>query len=693
MSITNLDMNGPRGLTISPDGQFVYVANAVKDAIVVFERNNTNGFLSSFEAIEEGDPYSCITIPGNPPCLIDGLDGATDVATSPDGQYLYVASVVDDAVVVLQRRSTNDTLRYRQTIKNGGSVTGLDGVRSVAVSPDGQHVYVASDGPGTSDYVTVFARNNQTGRLTFVTAYSRLTLGRSPRYLSGASDVTLSPDGSFVYVAALNDDAIVAFRRNVVSGELTVLDNYRDGVGGLTGLNGARGAAISPDGLNAYVTSAFDGLTIFNRNPGSGQLIYQVTYLDGVDVATLGIPFMPVVAPDNRGVYVTATGDNAIVPFREANPSPVLLNMLPTSAEAGSGPVQITLSGEDFIAESAVRWNGTPLPTTFVNGSELQATVSAGLLTTAGPRTVTIDNPGPGGGISDGLTFTISAVNTNPIPAVAELTPPSILVGTPNLTLTINGTQFMPTSQAKWNGQTRPVTFVNSETLQLSLTAADLSGVGGNTLLVTNPGPGGGDSNVVLFEVLAPNENPLPVISSTAPTAVTAGDEPFTLVVQGSSFLPDSTVRFDGVDQTTQFVSAGELHVPVSAAAILEVGTIDINVFNSEPGGGQSNTAGLTVTGLDPAQVPYISQVLFIAQGSKTVQLNGLNFRPDSIVLVNGQPRSATFVNSARLTYSMVSGDFGNGGSVIQVVNPAPGGQSNTLFFLPQQIFLPTVLR
>ena len=64
---------------------------------------------------------------------------------------------------------------------------------------------------------------------------------------------------------------------------------------------------------------------------------------------------------------------------------------------------------------SVVRWNGSDRPTSS-NGSinALTAQISASDLATAGTATVTVFNPGPGGGTSNSLTFTITPGAVNP---------------------------------------------------------------------------------------------------------------------------------------------------------------------------------------------------------------------------------------------------------------------------------------
>ena len=96
---------------------------------------------------------------------------------SPDGRNVYVASLYDHAVAIFSRNaSDNGKLSFIQVLKDGqNGVDGLDGARSVTVSPDGRNVYVASFG---DDAVAIFSRNaSDNGKLSFI----QVVKGRTER--------------------------------------------------------------------------------------------------------------------------------------------------------------------------------------------------------------------------------------------------------------------------------------------------------------------------------------------------------------------------------------------------------------------------------------------------------------------------------------------------------------------------------
>jgi len=86
--------------------------------------------------------------------------------------------------------------------------------------------------------------------------------------------------------------------------------------------------------------------------------------------------------------------------------SPALTSLSPSSAIAGGGALNLVVQGSDFFPASTVLWNGLGLVTTYINGTELQATIPAANIAAAGVAYVTVTNPS-GGGTSNPLTFDI----------------------------------------------------------------------------------------------------------------------------------------------------------------------------------------------------------------------------------------------------------------------------------------------
>ncbi|MGA8731700.1 MAG: FG-GAP-like repeat-containing protein, partial [Terracidiphilus sp.] len=95
--------------------------------------------------------------------------------------------------------------------------------------------------------------------------------------------------------------------------------------------------------------------------------------------------------------------------FAQSNPVPFVDQPLVPGAVAPGGPgFSLTIRGAGFVSGSKVNWNGTPLATTFVGAGKLSAVVPAGNVSTPGTANVTVVSPGPGGGSSSPVPFTIT---------------------------------------------------------------------------------------------------------------------------------------------------------------------------------------------------------------------------------------------------------------------------------------------
>jgi hypothetical protein len=89
------------------------------------------------------------------------------------------------------------------------------------------------------------------------------------------------------------------------------------------------------------------------------------------------------------------------------NPAPVLNGITPNNATVGDGDLLLTVNGVSFIQGAVVRWNGSDRQTTFVSSNQLTALIPAQDLAFASTATVTVFNPGPGGGESAPQSFTV----------------------------------------------------------------------------------------------------------------------------------------------------------------------------------------------------------------------------------------------------------------------------------------------
>jgi DNA-binding beta-propeller fold protein YncE len=327
----------PRAVTVSPDGTSVYAASIFSGAVNVLDR------ASDGAVTQKLGTAGCISNNGTGGLCVDGnaLSGVRGLVVSADGTSLYGAAFSSDGIAVLDRAADGTVTQKTGTAgcvtETGGACadgTALDGAAAVAISRDGSSVYIASQ---NSDAVVVFDRvaNGTLTQKAGPAGCISLT-GAGPCAAGAGLDepraIAVSPDGLSVYVASGISDAVTVFDR-ATDGTLT----QKPGAAGCisesgavpcadaTGLDGAFGVTVSPDGRNVYAASQFsDAVTVFDRDAagaltqkpltagcvsdaGSAGACADGTALDGARSV--------VVSPDGRSVNAAADDSSAVSVF------------------------------------------------------------------------------------------------------------------------------------------------------------------------------------------------------------------------------------------------------------------------------------------------------------------------------------------------------------------------------------------
>jgi DNA-binding beta-propeller fold protein YncE len=366
-------LEAAQAVAISADGRSVYAASLFDDAIVRFDRDPATGALTPQGCVDDDDT-------GGDDCAqqAPGLSETKALALSPDGTSLYAVSSGDSAIVRFGRDPATGAITPIDCIEddetgNAECAVAADGLGdpySVAVSPEGNSVYVASLG---DDSVVRFDRAGG-GAVNFAFCFDDNDTGSDPGCsstvdgLNGAIAITVSPDGQSVYAASEQDDAIVRFDRTPATGFITpqgcVDDNDAgqgpDNCGQSTdGLDRAQAVTVSPDNASLYAGSRDDDAVVrFDR--GAGGALTPQGCVDDNDTGPddcaqsadgLDDVFGLAVSGDGLSLYAAARGDDSIAIF-DRSPNPGALT--PRGCVEDNDPPQ----GADDCALGADGLNG-----------------------------------------------------------------------------------------------------------------------------------------------------------------------------------------------------------------------------------------------------------------------------------------------------------------------------------------------
>lgn len=171
----------PSSVAVTPNGSFLYVSNRGSNTVSAY----TIGGSGTLAPVA-GSPFPAGTSP-------------SAVAISPNGSFLYVSN-----------QGSNNLSAY--TIGGGGAITTITGSpfasgaapSGVAVSQNGDFLYVSNQG---SNDVSAYTITPGTGVLVPLASNvgNPFAAGTSP------SAVTVSPNGSFLYVSNQGSDSVSGY--------------------------------------------------------------------------------------------------------------------------------------------------------------------------------------------------------------------------------------------------------------------------------------------------------------------------------------------------------------------------------------------------------------------------------------------------------------------------------------------------
>jgi 6-phosphogluconolactonase (cycloisomerase 2 family) len=330
-------LNKPFDSAVSPDGKFVFVAVGNSDTTLnVFSRNAATGALTLASTVSSGGLDAAgATLPTFKP---------NSVAVSPDGAHVYVVAFEANSLLAFSLNSTTGGLTHLQTLVDGdGSNNGLNSVNEVIVSHDGKNVYA-----GSGNELGVYIRNTTTGLLTF-----QQNFNQSGQYGS----LVESPDGKNLYSSIQNGGTLKVFSRNATNGNLSNIQSISDGgtdVAGnpVTKLGSSHDLDITPDGKFLYVAGRGDNsIVVFSRRESDGKLTLVEELTDG--------------GTDSQGNTVEASGVGALA----VSPDGERLASLETSS--GTQTLSIwdinRTTGQITVSEQLTR-NGTDALGTTITG-------------------------------------------------------------------------------------------------------------------------------------------------------------------------------------------------------------------------------------------------------------------------------------------------------------------------------------
>lgn len=285
----------PHGVTVSPDGRRVFVANGGDGTVSMISVAGmamlaTNGVLAA---------------PGSPQ--------VRSIAMSPDGRRVYTDyfdSVTGVRGVAILHGTTNALLK-NINLAAGQPAPATVNPGGVAVSPDGRILFMANTVPGGSFHMVDTASARELSSVAFGPA-------------STPTGCAMGPDNRNAYLAFSGADIIAVY--DLAARVVTATISLSSAPTSIT---------VAPDGRWAYVTSA-SGNSVFVLDLVTNQVV--TAWSASRNGITFSSPTGCAISPDGTRVYVANRGNNSVSVVRAAD------GVLDATIPTGSAPVGVAIS-------------------------------------------------------------------------------------------------------------------------------------------------------------------------------------------------------------------------------------------------------------------------------------------------------------------------------------------------------------
>jgi 6-phosphogluconolactonase (cycloisomerase 2 family) len=521
----------------------------------------------------------------------------------------------------------------------------------------------------TQNTVTAFCVGTN-GALTPIGVFS--TGGTTPgnEIVFGSNNVAVSAVGNYLFASNYGSNDVSVFSIDTGTGSLSLVGRFPTG--------GSSG------GFEIPVVVTPDGKFLMAGNEGSEDISVFSIAANGVLTLVSGSPFPAGGSPigmnvSPNGAFLTV-GLQAVAVFSIAQDG--TLTKVTGSPFSGSGSdtgVDTKCSGNQLFAGSGVNTGLVVDVFSFSTGGMLAPILGSPFRSGVGNSSndVLLSRYGQFLFVSNQLSDSITAFK---VAANGFLTLP----GSPFPVNSGANPSVMAINQSGTNLFVANAPNDQNASIGVFSVASDGSLVEVGTPV---PVPGSLLEAITVFPP-ATCTNPVPLIGQPlVPDATPPGGSGFNLTLNGTGFVTNSIVKWNGVALPTTVVNDNQVTAMVPARDITVAGTASVTVTNPAPGGGTSNAAFFTVT-TPTSSAAFASSSVGVGQSPYDVVVSDfnndgnqdlavVNFTSDtvSILLGNGAGAFSTKSTPAvgHAPISATAGDFNRDGNLdLAVANYCP---------------------
>jgi len=279
-------IDGIRALAVSPDGNYLFTSSYLDDYVSIMNITNKSAIVPLATYNDSNSGYS--------------VDQITALAVSPDGNYLITSSYTDDYVSIMNITNKSAIVPLATYNDVDGDYS-IDGIRALAVSPDGNYLITSSY---TDNYTSIMNITNKSAIVPLAT-YNDADNSYSVDQITA---LAVSPDGNYLITSSYTDD-YVSIMNITNKSAIVPLATYNDADNSYS-VDQITALAVSPDG-NYLITSSYtdDYVSIMNITNKSA-IVPLATYNDADNSYSVDQITALAVSPDGNYLITSSYTDN-----------------------------------------------------------------------------------------------------------------------------------------------------------------------------------------------------------------------------------------------------------------------------------------------------------------------------------------------------------------------------------------------
>jgi len=364
---------GPIGVSVSPDGNTVYVANQNSHSVSYFSTSTTSGTANNVSLGSSAWPQSVAFSPDSSTVYVSDYDNSVVYyfaanTTSPGINSISVGDYPDG--VNLVPYNTFDAPNAYGSLYVS-TEQGL-WIINPAINEVIDSVSISDSGPSFGAFVTPPSADS----ISFVTNESSNNVSAIDNATGDALSTSPISVGTTPFGAAVSPDLSTVLITNSNSNSVSVIDDlfsspgvsYTLGTG--FGFDQPMGVAFTPDGTTAYVANEGNNkVSVIDMTTAPPTLKTTISSSQFVD------PYGVAVTPNGTTVYVTNHGNSSVSVIPTSTNTPTTGTGYPIGV--GSSPAGIAVSPDDSYVYVANYGSGSNNVSKIAVGSTSPTTITS----------------------------------------------------------------------------------------------------------------------------------------------------------------------------------------------------------------------------------------------------------------------------------------------------------------------------